>query len=74
MAALRMNSPQEDREEWMISRIPNDEERKLLEITGKYDTVMNVLRRVTLLDGRVVEVAVKVSPGSIPIGVRGKMS
>lgn len=74
LAALRMNSPQEDREEWMISRIPNDEERKLLEITGKYDTVMNVLRRVTLLDGRVVEVAVKVSPGSIPIGVRGKMS
>lgn len=74
LAALRMNSPQEDREEWMTSRIPNDEERQLLEITGKYDTVMNVLRRVTLLDGRVVEAAVKVSPGSIPIGVRGKMS
>lgn len=74
LAALRMNSPQEDREEWMTSRIPNDEERKLLEITGKYDTVLHVLRRVTLLDGRVVEAALKVSPGSIPISVRGKMS
>lgn len=74
LAAFRMNSVQEDREEWLTSRIPNDEERKLLEITGKYDTVMNVLRRVTLLDGRVVEAAMKVSPGSIPIGVRGKMS
>lgn len=73
-AAYQMGSPQGKRAEWFSSRIPNDDERALLEITGKYDTVMNVVRQVHLVDGRVVEAAVKVSPGSIPIAVRGNMS
>ena len=73
-AAYQMGSPQGDRTEWFTSRIPNDEERTLLEITRKYDTVLNVVRQVHLVDGRVVEAAVKVSPGSIPISVRGSMS
>lgn len=74
LAALRMGSPQEDGKEILTSRIPSDEERKLLEITGKYDAVLNVVRVVRLLDGRVVEAAIKVSPGSIPISVDRKLS
>ena len=51
-------------------RMANDEEKTLLEMTGKFPVVLDTLRVVKLLDGRVVEAAIKVSEGSQKVVTR----
>jgi len=64
LAAYRLGQPMAESVEFTHGRMANDEEKGLLELTGKFPVVLETLRIVTLEDGRVVEAAVKVSEAS----------
>jgi GntR family transcriptional regulator len=67
LAAERMGSKQKDVTTEVISRVATDEERELLELSGTYNVVTQLSRRVLLANGKIVEVAVKVVEGKRPV-------
>ncbi|CAL9618421.1 Mannosyl-D-glycerate transport_metabolism system repressor MngR (plasmid) [Streptomyces sp. enrichment culture] len=64
LAAERLGVAQEEVLEEVTSRHATDQEKAALGLTAENVPVTQVVRTVTLTDGRVVEVAVKVSGGS----------
>lgn len=64
LAAERMGSRQSDAFTTPMARLATDRERELLALGGSYAVVLQQSRRVLLEDGRVVEVAVKVTEGT----------
>ncbi|WP_156754205.1 GntR family transcriptional regulator [Actinokineospora pegani] len=65
LAAQRLGSAQDRVLEEVTSRLATDDERAKLGLTGSAPTVVTqVTRTVWLVDGRIVEVAVKVCPGA----------
>ncbi|WP_035303200.1 GntR family transcriptional regulator [Actinokineospora inagensis] len=65
LAAERLGSAQDRVLEEVTSRLATDEEKIQLGLTGSGATVVTqVTRTVWLVDGRIVEVAVKVCPGA----------
>lgn len=79
LAAERMGSKQDEGVEHITSRMSSPEEMELLGI-GRVEggdrfpvPVTQVARIVTLLDGRIVEVAIKVTDGNRPVTFRSKM-
>lgn len=64
LAAERLGVEQEEVLEEVTSRHATDQEKAALGLTGENVPVTQVVRTVTLADGRVVEVAVKVAGGS----------
>lgn len=66
LAAQRMGSRQSDVFTDVTSRLANDRERELLKLNGTYAVVTQFARRVLLANGKLVEVAVKVTEGSRP--------
>jgi DNA-binding GntR family transcriptional regulator len=55
----------------VTARLPSPAERSTLLLSGALSPVLEVLRVVPVVDGRIVEVAVKVSPGNRPVLFRG---
>ncbi|WP_051721629.1 GntR family transcriptional regulator [Streptomyces albidoflavus] len=64
LAASRLGSPQDEVLEEVTSRLATTAEKEALGLTAADVVVTQVVRTVTLADGRVVEVAVKVAEGS----------
>ena len=64
LAASRLGSPQDEVLEEVTSRRATPAEMRLLGLSAADVVVTQVVRTVTLADGRVVEVAVKVAEGS----------
>lgn len=73
LAAERMGSEQDSVVQTVTSRLATDLERELLEMDRPWSIVTQVLRVVFLADGRVVEVAVKVTPGESPVTFRSRL-
>lgn len=74
LAVYRLERTQDEAREIYTSHMANDEEKQLLELTSKYVSILQTLRVVLLDDGRVVEVAVKVGEGSMPVMSRRSLS
>jgi GntR family transcriptional regulator len=72
-AVYALERVQENKVEAHTARMATDEEKTLLELTGKLAIVVQTFRVVYLDDGRPVEAAVKVSEGSMPVVHRGKL-
>jgi DNA-binding GntR family transcriptional regulator len=70
LAVYRLDCTQEDAEETFTARMATDREKTLLEVTAKFAVVLQTLRVVPMSDGRVVEAAVKVGEGSMPVRTR----
>lgn len=66
-AVYALEQTQDKAEELYSAHMADDREKELLEISGKYASILQTLRIVTMSDGRVVEVAVKVGEGSLPV-------
>ncbi|MFI6006902.1 GntR family transcriptional regulator [Streptomyces sp. NPDC051366] len=64
LAAARLGSPQDQVLEEVTSRMATEAEKSALGLTAGDVVVTQVVRTVSLADGRVVEVAVKVAGGS----------
>ncbi|PVC80638.1 GntR family transcriptional regulator [Streptomyces sp. CS090A] len=64
LAAERLGSPQDEVLEEVTSRLASEAEKETLGLTAETVVVTQIVRTVTLADGRVVEVAVKVAEGS----------
>ncbi|MFD9246844.1 GntR family transcriptional regulator [Streptomyces sp. NPDC059556] len=64
LAAERLGSPQARVLEEVSSRLATDPEKAALGLTGDSVIVTQVIRTVTLADGRIVEVAVRVVGGT----------
>lgn len=64
LAAMRLGSPQDQVLEEVTSRLATASEKAALGLTAGDVVATQVVRTVTLADGRVVEVAVKVAEGS----------
>lgn len=73
LAAERLGSEQSMVEQTVISRLATDIERDLLEMNRQWSIVTQVERVVFLADGRVVEVAVKVTLGEAPVRFRSAL-
>jgi DNA-binding GntR family transcriptional regulator len=83
LAAERMGSEQDEGVEHITSRMSSPEEMELLDIGRREETdsgevrlpvpVTQVARIVTLADGRIVEVAIKVTEGSRPVTFRSSL-
>ncbi|MER6605831.1 GntR family transcriptional regulator [Streptomyces sp. NPDC000927] len=70
VVAERLGSPMGEGVEVMTSRLASDAERSSLMLPGMYSVVSQVIRVVSLEDGRVTEVTVRVSPGNRPLLLR----
>lgn len=64
LAAERLGVPQDSVLEEVTSRYATEEEKSALGVSGERVIVTQVVRTVTLADGRVVEVAVKTTGGT----------
>ncbi|MFD3834180.1 GntR family transcriptional regulator [Streptomyces sp. NPDC058621] len=64
LAAARLGSPQDQVLEEVTSRMATEAEKQALGLTAGDVVVTQVVRTVSLADGRVVEVAVKIAGGS----------
>ncbi|MFD6149458.1 GntR family transcriptional regulator [Streptomyces sp. NPDC060243] len=64
LAASRLGVAQDEVVEEVTSRLASEAEKTVLGLTASDVVVTQVVRTVTLVDGRVVEVAVKVAEGS----------
>lgn len=72
LAAERLGSPQDVCDSWIISRVGTAHEMRTLKIgsTGNPVPVSQELRVVRLVDGRIVEVATKITDGRKPLKFR----
>lgn len=67
LAVCELNAVQVRSREIQTSRAATDKEKTLLELTGKFEAITHTVRIVWLDDNRVVEAAVKINSGSVPI-------
>lgn len=72
LAAERMGSPQREPIYHVTSRLATDNERELLKL-GTLAVVTETTRQVFLENGKVVEVAVKISEGKRPLRFRSSL-
>lgn len=70
LAVYRLDCTQDEAEETFTARMATDREKTLLEVTSKFAVVLQTLRVVPMSDGRIVEAAVKVGEGSMPVRTR----
>jgi len=73
-AVYNLDREQEFGDETYTSHMASDEEKQLLELTSKFVVVTQMLRVVTMDDGKVIEVALKINEGSQPISVRRQLN
>jgi GntR family transcriptional regulator len=67
LVSERMGSRQKYRRDIVTSRLATDRERELLQLGGTLNVVTQDMRHVTLANGKVIEVAVKITEGNRPI-------